>query len=175
MPIQNRNLEPGTKLVANYKKETYHALVVASAEGKVLYQLTPHDGKEYESPSSLGTAVTGKACNGWSFWSVDTSVGTEEMAEPDAPAKAEATSTLEEPATTATEAEDPIVEDVVETTYVPLEEDSPEPTVGSFRRVPNQRGVDPGQVRLYCDTCHNSFIVPEDKNPETCPMGHEPV
>ena len=28
MPIENRNLEPGTKLVAHYKKETYHALVV---------------------------------------------------------------------------------------------------------------------------------------------------
>ena len=73
MPIENRNLEPGTKLVAHYKKETYHALVVASAEGKVLYQLSPYDGREFKSPSSLGSAVTGKACNGWTFWSVDTS------------------------------------------------------------------------------------------------------
>ena len=64
---------------------------------------------------------------------------------------------------------------MVETTYEPLEEGTPEPPVGSFRRVPNQRGVDEGQVRLYCDTCHNSFTVPEEKNPETCPMGHEPV
>ena len=31
MPIENRNLEPGTKLIATYKKEVYHALVVASA------------------------------------------------------------------------------------------------------------------------------------------------
>src|SRR5919106_2230681 len=73
MPIDNRNLEPGTKLIATYKKEVYHALVVASAEGKVLYQLSPYDGREFKSPSSLGTAVTGKACNGWTFWSVDTS------------------------------------------------------------------------------------------------------
>ena len=72
MPIENRNLEPGTKLVAHYKKETYHALVVASAEGKVLYQLSPYDGREFKSPSSLGTAVTGKACNGWTFWSIET-------------------------------------------------------------------------------------------------------
>ncbi len=72
MPIENRNLEPGTKLVATYKKETHHALVVAGAEGKVLYQLSPTDGKEFKSPSSLGSAVTGKACNGWAFWSVDT-------------------------------------------------------------------------------------------------------
>jgi hypothetical protein len=60
MPIENRNLEPGTKLIATYKKETYHALVVASTEGKVLYQLSPYDGREFKSPSSLGTAVTGK-------------------------------------------------------------------------------------------------------------------
>ncbi len=72
MPIQNRNLEPDTKLIARYKKETFHALVVAGAEGMVLYQLSPNDGKEYKSPSSLGSAVTGKACNGWAFWSVDT-------------------------------------------------------------------------------------------------------
>ena len=26
MPIENRYLEPGTKLVATYKKETYHAV-----------------------------------------------------------------------------------------------------------------------------------------------------
>jgi hypothetical protein len=64
MPIQNRNLEPGTRLIATYKKETYHALVVEGPEGKVLYQLVPYDGKEYKSPSSLGTAVTGKSCNG---------------------------------------------------------------------------------------------------------------
>jgi hypothetical protein len=44
-----------------------------------------------------------------------------------------------------------------------------------FHRVPNQKGVDPGQVRLHCYTCRSSFIVPDDKNPDTCPMGHEPV
>ena len=72
MPIENRNLEPGTKLVATYKRETYFARVVAGEKGKVKYQLTPNDGKEYRIPCSLGTAVTKKACNGWAFWSVDT-------------------------------------------------------------------------------------------------------
>ena len=90
MPIENRNLEPGTKLVARYKKETYRALVVAGEDGRVKYQLTPQDGKAYKSPSSLGTAVTQKACNGWAFWSVDTSeaqeAGTATPTEPDAPA-----------------------------------------------------------------------------------------
>ncbi len=68
MPIENRNLEPGTKLVATYKKETYRAEVVAGEEGKVLYRL--EGGREFKSPSGAGTAITGKACNGWAFWSV---------------------------------------------------------------------------------------------------------
>ena len=143
MPIENRNLEPGTKLVATYKKEIYHALVVASAEGKVLYQLSPNDGKEYKSPSSLGTAVTGKACNGWAFWSVDTSPAAEEPTEPDAPAAAESTSTSEEPdqsvtTATATATDDSIEEDALEAVYSPLDEDAdPPPKPASFRRVPN--------------------------------------
>jgi len=61
MPIENRNLEPGTRLIARYKKETYHAQVVGGEEGKVLYQL--EDGREFKSPSSAGTAITGKACS----------------------------------------------------------------------------------------------------------------
>ncbi len=172
MPIKNRNLKPGTKLVAKYKKETYHGFVSTGENGKVLYQLTPSDGKEYKSPSSLGTAVTGKACNGWSFWSVDA----EAESEPDPATEQEANPQPPAAPETEPEPEDTIEEDAVEAVYSPLEEDADPPQKpASFRRVPNQRGVDPGQERLYCDTCHNSFIVPEDKNPETCPMGHEPV
>ena len=44
-----------------------------------------------------------------------------------------------------------------------------------FHRVPNQKNVAPGQVRLHCYTCRSSFIVPDDRQPDTCPMGHEPV
>ena len=62
MPIENRNLEPGTKLVATYKKEEYHSLVVAGEDGKVMYRLW--DGREFKSPSAAGTAITEKACNG---------------------------------------------------------------------------------------------------------------
>ena len=69
MAIENRNLEPGTKLIAKYKKEEYRAEVIAGEEGKVRYRLA--DGREFKSPSSASTAITGKACNGWAFWSVD--------------------------------------------------------------------------------------------------------
>ena len=69
MVIENRNLETGTKLIAKYQKEEYRAEVVAGEEGKVKYRLA--DGKAFKSPSSAGTAITGKACNGWAFWTVD--------------------------------------------------------------------------------------------------------
>jgi Restriction Enzyme Adenine Methylase Associated/Protein of unknown function (DUF2924) len=67
MAIQDRNLSVGTKLYARYKGETYHAEVVAR-EGGTAYRLS--DGREFKSPSAAGTAITGKACNGWAFWSV---------------------------------------------------------------------------------------------------------
>ncbi len=76
MPIENRNLEPGTRLVATYKKETYRAEVIAGEEGKVLYRLG--DGQEFKSPSAAGTAITSRACNGWRFWSLDAAGESEE-------------------------------------------------------------------------------------------------
>jgi hypothetical protein len=168
MPIENRNLEPGTKLIATYKKETYHALVVASAEGKVLYQLSPYDGREFKSPSSLGTAVTGKACNGWAFWSVDTSDAETEGEDVVAPAEADESTPEEEPPDSTGESEPE------EAVYVPLEEVMTEIPPPSFRRVPNQRGLPEGEVRLYCDACQASFTAPVDQNPDSCPMGHQP-
>ena len=142
MAIENRNLEPGTKLIAKFKKEEYRAEVIAGEEGKVKYRLT--DGREFKSPSSAGTAITGKACNGWAFWSVDLG---------DAP---------EEP-----EAQDSQPEDSAGPAVV-------EPSSTAFRRVPNQRGVGEGEIRLFCDACQKSFTAPSDQQPESCPEGHGP-
>ena len=70
MAIADRNLKPGTKLWVTYKKQEYRAEVIAGdEEGKAIYRL--EDGREFKSPSSAGTAITGKACNGWTFWSVE--------------------------------------------------------------------------------------------------------
>src|SRR5918996_2211997 len=172
MPIENRNLEPGTKLIATYKKETYHALVVASADGKVLYQLSPYDGREFKSPSSLGTAVTGKACNGWTFWSVDTSDAETEGENADQVESEVPSPEEQEPAAGAPDfAEESELEEPI---YVPLEGDTAETPTSSFRRVPNQRGVPEGEVRLYCDACQASFTAPVDQTPDFCPMGHQP-
>ena len=69
MTVENRDLELGTKMIAKYKKEEYRAEVVAGEEGEIKYRLA--DGREFKSPSSAGTAITSKACNGWAFWSVE--------------------------------------------------------------------------------------------------------
>jgi hypothetical protein len=68
MPIENRNLEPGTALTARYKKQDRTCEVVKTNAG-LRYRLD--DGTEYNSPSSAGkAAMGGVACNGWRFWSV---------------------------------------------------------------------------------------------------------
>ena len=164
MAIENRNLEVGAKLVAHYKKETYHALVIAAEDAKVRYTLTPNDGKEYQSLSSLGTAVTGKACNGWAFWSVgnDETPETEMTTDTITPTTADAEESTEEDA-------EP------KSTYVAAGQEFTESTdQPKFHRVPNQKGVDPGQVRLYCSSCCSSFIVPDNQIPVTCPSSHLP-
>ncbi len=167
MPIENRNLEPGTKLMATYKKETYPAEVIAGEEGKVMYRL--ENGREFKSLSAAGTSITGNACNGWAFWSLD--AGAAQTAESTNPLEA---TTSEADCSTA-EGHDPPEDSESEPTYLSAGQEFAEPAgTSSFRRVPNQKGVDEGQVRLYCDSCHNSFIVPADRHPETCPMGHQP-
>ena len=65
-PIEDRNLAPGTRLVARYKKVEYHATVVEGETGGLRYRLD--DGREFKSPSAAGSAITGHACNGWVFW-----------------------------------------------------------------------------------------------------------
>jgi hypothetical protein len=80
MSIENRDLKPGTKLVARYKGQDHSAEVVKTKDG-TRYRLP--DGREFKSLSSAGSAVTGHACNGWAFWSLP---GTE----PKAPKKAKA-------------------------------------------------------------------------------------
>ena len=69
MPIENRELAAGTRLVARYKKQVRACEVVQTDDG-LRYRLD--DGTEHKSPSSAGkAAMAGVACNGWRFWSVE--------------------------------------------------------------------------------------------------------
>ena len=68
MPIENRDLKAGTRLVARYKGKEHVCEVVQTADG-IAYRL---EGKDHNSPSSAGRVVTGGvAVNGWRFWSLD--------------------------------------------------------------------------------------------------------
>src|SRR5688572_1116444 len=88
MPIQNPNLEAGTRLVANYKKQAYVCMVVAEGEGLAFVL---EDGRRFKSLSSAGSAVMdGKAVNGWRFWSVETAETTRPV--PDTPPRTKANS-----------------------------------------------------------------------------------
>ncbi len=169
MPIENRALEPGTKLVATYKKETYRAEVIAGEGAKLLYRL--EDGREFKSPSAAGTAITSKACNGWAFWSVDTAAAPDGKPETGVASLGEGA----ESESHLAEAEESPEPEEAEQTYVSAGQEFVEPAATpSFRRVPNQKGVDEGQVRLYCESCHASFTTPADQPVETCLEGHQP-
>ena len=68
MPIENRSLPAGTRLLARYKGQQ-HSAEVAQTEDGVRYRL--EDGREFTSLSAAGSALmAGKACNGWRFWSL---------------------------------------------------------------------------------------------------------
>ena len=70
MSIADRNLKPGTVLVARYKKKDYRCTVFETEDGKTVYKV--HGGEDHSSPSAAGSAVMdGVACNGWRFWSVE--------------------------------------------------------------------------------------------------------
>jgi hypothetical protein len=88
MPIENRELAAGTRLVARYKKTDRTCEVVETPDG-VRYRLD--DGTEHRSPSSAGkAAMGGVACNGWRFWSLEGEQKPARAAKPKAskPAKA---------------------------------------------------------------------------------------
>jgi hypothetical protein len=96
MPIENRELAVGTRLVARYRKAERTCEVVQTDDG-LRYRLD--DGTEHKSPSSAGkAAMGGVACNGWRFWSV---AGTEpaRKAKADKSAKAKTEPAAEKPAT----------------------------------------------------------------------------
>jgi hypothetical protein len=145
VPIENRDLKPGTRLVARYKKGEYTATVVEAPEGGLRYRLL--DGREYKSPSAAGTAVMGGvACNGWRFWSV--------AGEGNAPA--------------------PKKERKAPAPKAAPKAKKPAPKTQGFQRLPNGEGAAEDTVRYFCDACMEAFEAPVDSEPATCPKGHQP-
>ncbi|MBI2855086.1 MAG: DUF4357 domain-containing protein [Chloroflexi bacterium] len=145
MAIENRNLKPGTKLVAKYRKHEYNCEVVAGEGEKILYRL--EDGREFKSPSAAGMAITGKACNGWAFWRVKTE------AAPATPEAATDTQAAQAPATP--------------------EPSEPAPAQANIFKLPNQKGVPEGQTKWHCRDCAGTFLAPSGEKPEKCPYQHQ--
>ncbi|MGD9712713.1 MAG: hypothetical protein AB7V46_11665 [Thermomicrobiales bacterium] len=142
MTITNRNLEPGTRLVATYKKAR-HLCTVEKAEGGEGLAYVLEDGSRFKSPSSAGMKVMGgKAVNGWKFWSL----------EGDAPAQPEPAA---KPAVKARKS---------------TRRSSKRTTYKVIRHHENQDDVPEGQARFWCDGCMESFLAFEE--PTQCPSGH---
>ena len=70
MPIANRNLTEGTRLVATYKKEQRTCVAGLLKDGRMAFRSTT--AATFTSPSAAGSAVMGgQACNGWRFWTIE--------------------------------------------------------------------------------------------------------
>ena len=144
MPIENRDLAVGTRLVARYKKTEHTATVVEGEGGGLRYRL--EDGREFKSPSAAGSAVMGGvACNGWRFWSLAGEAG--------APAPKK-----ERKAASPKAARKP----------------KPAAKAQGFERLPNGEGADESTAKFFCDSCMEAFEAPADSEPTTCPKGHQP-
>jgi hypothetical protein len=143
MTITNRNLEPGTRLVASYKKQTY-VCTVEGEEGEGLAYVLG-DGSRFKSPSSAAMKVMGgKAVNSWKFWSLEG----DEPASLNAPT----TATKKEGKTTRRGSR--------KSTYQVVHVDK------------SQADLAEGEVRWLCDACLKSFVLPAGQVPAECPNGH---
>jgi len=155
MPIGNRNLIKGTKLTGRYHKQSHSCDVVENAEGKLMYRL--QDGREFKSPSAAGKAITGHACDGWVFWSVQTE---ENAAAPVAKKQGAA------PAAEVEQKAEPATEPAQSADKASSKK------TGVFL-VPNQKGVPEGQIRWFCRDCGKSFITSAVEIPGICPAKHQ--
>jgi hypothetical protein len=166
MTIKNRNLTVGMTLVGKYHKQEHKCQVVQGEGDKLRYRL--EDNREFKSPSAAGMAITGHACDGWVFWSVETNP----------PADAQTSETLKEETDNAADSAQATAQ---QTAAAPEPKEEPAttavteqaPASKNFRRTPNQKGVTDGMTRWYCQTCEESFLAPYGEIPQECPQGHK--
>src|SRR5208283_5496386 len=151
--IKDRNLATGTRLTARYRKQI-HSCEVTDKEGKLFFRL--EDGREFKSSSAAGTAITGGACNGWAFWSLE------------ADQEAKPTETQEEVATTAETATPQETEEIAN---VEVKADEVQKT-GTYK-MRNQKGSPEGQTRWFCYDCAEPFLAPKTEKHAACPKEHK--
>lgn len=183
MPIEDRNLKPGTNLVGRYHKQNFTCEVGEGEGGKLRYRLA--DGREFKSPSAAGMAITGHACDGWVFWSMEKTTA----APPEAAQTPETMSTPEMPSSGTQPAGE--VQPIAETPEIIKAEQPSEPPAPALERaqatqestparnrifrIPNQKGVPEGQTRWHCHKCGQSFMAVTGEMPQACPQGHQAI
>ena len=145
MPIQNRDLPVGAKLVGKYKKAVFVCEVGKDAEGNLTFAV---DGKEFKSPSSAASHVMGGgAVNGWRFWSLEG-----EAPEPTA--------------------EKPKREAKANTAREPKAKAERKPRSRKFKLFDRMAEADAdGLLGFWCNACMKGFTSADEK-PEACPQGH---
>ena len=159
MTITNRNLNPGTRLEATYRKQRFAAVV--DEDGSIVLQAQSEgvlpSQRSFKSLSKAANAITGNSVNGWRFWSLLEAAPTGD----DGPDE-------DEPG--------PGLEDQVEFDGRPAPHQGqpaePAKTVKVIKRTANQRGLPASQVRYFCSACMAGFTFPEGPAPEACPEGH---
>ncbi|HLF78547.1 MAG TPA: DUF4357 domain-containing protein [Dehalococcoidia bacterium] len=140
--IENRNLEVGARLVANYKKTRYVCTVEAAVEGEEGIAFVLEDGKRFKSPSAAASAVMGGgAVNGWRFWSL-------EGAEGGSTPPPEATKVSTNRTSKSGKGK--------KTIY----------------RTPNGPNLSEGKSRWFCIACMKGFVTEGTDPPAACPEGH---
>src|SRR5688572_29810482 len=155
MAIEDRNVPIGTRLVANYKKQTFVCTVEAEGEGLAFVL---EDGSRHKSPSAAGSRVMGgKAVNGWRFWSVEGA----------APAKTEKAEKPEKvtKARTPGGSRGPRLKSKSSATKKAK-------TTATLYRMKDQENVPAGQAMWFCRACMDGFLFEGDTEPEACPQGH---
>jgi len=157
MAIEDRNVPIGTRLVANYKKQTFVCAVEAEGEGLAFVL---EDGTRHKSPSAAGSKVMGGgAVNGWRFWSIEGA----------APAKPEKAPKAEKPA------KEPKVRTPGGSRGPRLKKaSSPKQakSTATLYRMKDQENVPAGQALWFCRGCMDGFLVEGDVDPDACPQGH---
>src|SRR5208283_2202191 len=146
--IENRNLTTGTRLTAHYHKQS-HTCEVTEKEGKPSYKL--EDGREFKSSSAAGTAITGGACNGWAFWSLETTQDAN-------------SSEIQTEEVTITEAN--TTKETAATADVEVKPDEVQKT-GTYK-MRNQKGSPQGQVRWFCYDCAEPFLAQKTEKHAAC-------
>jgi hypothetical protein len=144
MAIENRNLEAGTRLVANYKKQHY-VCTVEEAEGHDGLVYVLEDASRHKSPLAAAMKVMGgKAVNGWRFWTLE---GNEKPAAAD-------------------------IDELLKSAEKPAKGPKARKAKKLIYRSPNQQRVAEGKTRWFCTACMKSFVQDGDAEPQVCPEGH---